>query len=77
VVQTAAKLVLEPLFEADLERIPMATVRDGAQRALSRKCSGWGYTDVADLISSDASWGRVSGGSLRMEDRRERNGDIH
>ena len=39
VVQTAAKLVLEPIFEADLEPKPMAIDRSEARRTPSRKCT--------------------------------------
>ena len=39
VVQTAAKLVLEPIFEADLDLRPMAIGRDGAGPTRSRRCT--------------------------------------
>jgi RNA-directed DNA polymerase len=38
VVQTAAKLVLEPIFEADLDLRPMAIGRGGAGPTRSRRC---------------------------------------
>jgi len=41
VLQTAAKLVLEPSFEADLENpLPMATDRAAAATMRSRRCTG-------------------------------------
>ncbi len=39
VVQTAAKLVLEPIFEADLDPAAMAIGRDGAGPTRSRRCT--------------------------------------
>ena len=39
VVQTAAKLVLEPIFEADPTPRPMATGQGGAGLTRSRKCT--------------------------------------
>ena len=39
VVQTAAKLVLEPIFEAVLDPRPMATGQGGAGLTRSRKCT--------------------------------------
>jgi RNA-directed DNA polymerase len=38
VVQTAAKLVLEPIFEADLDPPPMATGQGAARVRRSRRC---------------------------------------
>ena len=37
--QTAAKLVVEPIFEADLDEGPMATAPDGVGPTRSRKCT--------------------------------------
>ena len=52
VVQTAAKLVLEPIFEADSRGcVPMAIGPDAVGPTRSRKCTGLlcrGYTDVVD-----------------------------
>src|SRR5512132_2583542 len=39
VVQTAAKLVVEPIFEADLDPAPTATGRAGAGPTRSRRCT--------------------------------------
>jgi RNA-directed DNA polymerase len=39
VVQTAAKLVVEPIFEADLDPAATATVRAGAGPTRSRRCT--------------------------------------
>ena len=39
VVQTAAKLVVEPIFEADLDLRPTATGRAGAGPTRSRRCT--------------------------------------
>ena len=39
VVKTAAKLVWSPIFEADLEPLPMATDRAAAASMRSRKCT--------------------------------------
>ena len=39
VVQTAAKLVLEPIFEADFEAMPMATDRGARPKKRSRQCT--------------------------------------
>ena len=40
VVQTAAKLVLEPIFEADSDKEPMATDPVAVRPTRSRKCTG-------------------------------------
>jgi RNA-directed DNA polymerase len=41
VVQTAAKLLLEPIFEADFDAMPMATGRRGARKKQSRECTSY------------------------------------
>ena len=41
VAQTAAKLVLEPIFEAILTRMPMVIDRNGARRTRSGKCNSF------------------------------------
>jgi len=38
VVQTAAKIVLEPIFEADMDLAPTVTDRSEAPRTPSGKC---------------------------------------
>ena len=39
VAQTAAKLVLEPIFEADFDAVPMAIGRGGALKRRSGRCT--------------------------------------
>ena len=50
-VQTAAKLVLEPIFEADLEPCaygyrPQRSAQDGIQKVHRLLCAG--YTEIVD-----------------------------